>query len=42
MANQFGNFIGQFVEYDTILVTRGVRKFMYIRVKLNVCVPLKR
>ncbi|MBA0803046.1 hypothetical protein Gohar_013296 [Gossypium harknessii] len=41
MANQFGNLIGQFLEYDTNLVIKGVRKFMHIRVKLNVCVPLK-
>ncbi|MBA0702509.1 hypothetical protein Goari_027472, partial [Gossypium aridum] len=41
MANQFGNFIGQILEYDTNLITRGGRTFMCIRVKLDVRVPLK-
>ncbi|MBA0732904.1 hypothetical protein Gogos_016965 [Gossypium gossypioides] len=35
-----GNFIGQFLEYDVALITKGVRKFMRIRVKLDVPVPL--
>ncbi|MBA0613013.1 hypothetical protein Godav_013535, partial [Gossypium davidsonii] len=26
---QFGNFIGQFMEYDATLVTRGVRNYMH-------------
>ncbi|MBA0791382.1 hypothetical protein Gohar_015961, partial [Gossypium harknessii] len=41
MTNQFGIFIGQFLEYDTNLITRGGRTFMCIRVKLDVRVPLK-
>ncbi|MBA0778341.1 hypothetical protein Gotri_006212 [Gossypium trilobum] len=30
VARQFGSFIGQFLEYDVALVTKGVKKFMHI------------
>lgn len=42
MARQLGNFIGRFLEYDTTIVTRGIKKFMRVRVCLNVRSPLKR
>ncbi|MBA0763344.1 hypothetical protein Gotri_012797, partial [Gossypium trilobum] len=32
MAYQFGNIIGQFMEYDAGLVTRGIKRYMRIRV----------
>ncbi|KAH1108734.1 hypothetical protein J1N35_012502 [Gossypium stocksii] len=41
-ARQFGDFIGKFMEYDTNLVTRGVSKFMCIRVLIDVRLLLKR
>ncbi|KAH1039138.1 hypothetical protein J1N35_040881 [Gossypium stocksii] len=33
---------GMFVQYDTALVTRGIMRYMRIRVKINVRMPLKR
>lgn len=42
MARSFGNFIEQFLEYNATLVTKRVRKFMQLKVKLDVCLPLKR
>ncbi|MBA0568844.1 hypothetical protein Golob_006311 [Gossypium lobatum] len=33
VARQFGNFIGQFLEYDVALVTKGVKKLMRIRIR---------
>ncbi|KAK5794707.1 hypothetical protein PVK06_035948 [Gossypium arboreum] len=42
MACQFGNFIGTFMEYDTALISRGIGRFMRIRVKVDVRIPLKR
>ncbi|KAG8491745.1 hypothetical protein CXB51_015165 [Gossypium anomalum] len=42
MARQLGNFIGEFIEYDATLITRGIRKFMRIKVQLDVRSPLKR
>lgn len=42
LARQFGNFIGRFIEYDVALTTKGVRKFMRIKICLGVRLPLKR
>ncbi|MBA0799846.1 hypothetical protein Gohar_010335, partial [Gossypium harknessii] len=42
MATQFGNFMGEFVEYDPKVVMHGIKRFMHIRVKIDICVPLKR
>ncbi|KAK5783716.1 hypothetical protein PVK06_038229 [Gossypium arboreum] len=42
MAKQFGNFLGQFLEYDTSIPTMGIKKFMHIRIRLNVTILLKR
>lgn len=42
MAKQFGNFIGEFVEYDLKQLNRGFQSYMHIRVKVNVKKPLKR
>lgn len=42
MARQFGNFIRQFLEYETALIAKGVRKFMRIKVWFDVWLPLKR
>ncbi|KAG8498722.1 hypothetical protein CXB51_005051 [Gossypium anomalum] len=41
-ARQLGDFIGKFMDYDTSVITRGVSKFMRIRVLLDVRFPLKR
>ncbi|MBA0852166.1 hypothetical protein Goshw_001961, partial [Gossypium schwendimanii] len=41
LARQFGNSIGQFVQYDSSLVTRGIRRYMQIWVKIDVRMPLK-
>ncbi|MBA0646529.1 hypothetical protein Goklo_014486, partial [Gossypium klotzschianum] len=38
---RFGNFIGQFVRYNATLVTRGTRRYMRIRVKIDVRMLLK-
>lgn len=37
-----GNFVGQYVDYDTTVVTGSCRSFMPIRVEINVQLPLKR
>ncbi|KAG8493539.1 hypothetical protein CXB51_011042 [Gossypium anomalum] len=42
MARQIGDFIGDFLEYDTSLVTRGVSQYMRIRVIIDTRLPLKR
>ncbi|XP_016722644.1 uncharacterized protein [Gossypium hirsutum] len=42
MEKLFGNFLGQFLEYDTTIPTMGIIKFMRIRVRLDVSLPLKR
>ncbi|GMI93514.1 hypothetical protein HRI_003020700 [Hibiscus trionum] len=42
MARQFGNFVGQFVEYDSKLLISGRKHFMRIKVMINVNQPLKR
>ncbi|XP_016743058.2 uncharacterized protein [Gossypium hirsutum] len=41
-ARQIGDFFGKFEEYDSSLVTRGVSKFMRVRVIIDVRLPLKR
>ncbi|MBA0843434.1 hypothetical protein Goarm_000624 [Gossypium armourianum] len=42
MAHQFYSFLGTFLEYDTIMPTKGVQRFMRIKVRLDVSLPLKR
>ncbi|MBA0824000.1 hypothetical protein Goarm_020690, partial [Gossypium armourianum] len=42
MAKQFGDFLGQFLEYDTTILTMGIQKFMRIQIRLDVTIPLKR
>lgn len=42
MAKQFGNFIGEFMEYDTKRVVVGFKNFVHIRVLLDIRQPLKR
>lgn len=42
MARQLGNFIRIFTNYNRAIVTRGIRKFMRIKVKMDVRCPLKR
>ncbi|MBA0847303.1 hypothetical protein Goshw_015809 [Gossypium schwendimanii] len=41
MGRQFGNFIGDFLEYDTKAVGRGYRGFMRIRERIDIRGPLK-
>lgn len=41
IARQFGNFIGTFLEYYASLIARGVSRFMRIRVRIDVRLPLK-
>ncbi|MBA0701391.1 hypothetical protein Goari_027008 [Gossypium aridum] len=42
LAKQFGEFLGQFLEYDTSIRSVNSHSFMRIRVQLNVVVHLKR
>ncbi|MBA0669672.1 hypothetical protein Goklo_028933 [Gossypium klotzschianum] len=42
MAKQFGDFCGKFLEYDTSIPSLGHKKYMHIRVFLDVSAPLKR
>ncbi|PPE00637.1 hypothetical protein GOBAR_DD02361 [Gossypium barbadense] len=42
MAKQFGNFCGDYLEYDTSFPTLGSQTFLRIRVRLDVTAPLKR
>ncbi|KAH1107539.1 hypothetical protein J1N35_011307 [Gossypium stocksii] len=42
MAVQFGDFLGNFLEYDTKQLSNGNMNYMRIRVKLDVRIPLKR
>lgn len=42
MAMQFGNFIGDFTEYDTKAVEAGLKNYMRIRVSIDIWNPLKR
>ncbi|MBA0704712.1 hypothetical protein Golax_016952 [Gossypium laxum] len=41
MGRHFGNFIGDFLEYDTKAVGRGYRGFMRIRERIDIRGPLK-
>ncbi|KAH1073742.1 hypothetical protein J1N35_026070 [Gossypium stocksii] len=41
MAKQFGDFLGQFLEYDMAFRPINYQSFMRIRVRLDVTVPLK-
>lgn len=41
MTRQLGNFIGRFLEYDATIITRGIKKFMRIKVCLDIRSPLK-
>lgn len=42
MARQLGNIIGEFLDYDTVIISKGIKKFMRIKVKLDVRNPLRR
>ncbi|KAG8490654.1 hypothetical protein CXB51_013877 [Gossypium anomalum] len=42
MAKQFGEFLGQFIEYDYTIPSTGFRKYIHVRVRLDVSMPLKR
>lgn len=42
VTNQFGNFIGEFVEYDAKSVVAGLRNFMRIQVMVDIQKRLKR
>lgn len=42
MARQLGNFFGEFLDYDTMIISKGIKKFMHIKVKIDVQQPLKR
>ncbi|MFQ6634403.1 hypothetical protein Gotur_012097, partial [Gossypium turneri] len=42
MAKQFGNFCGDYLEYDTTFPTLGSQVFLRTRVRLDVTAPLKR
>ncbi|MBA0770301.1 hypothetical protein Gotri_018957 [Gossypium trilobum] len=42
MAKQFGNFCGEYLEYDTSIPTLGSQTFLRTRVRLDVTAPLKR
>ncbi|KAK5792925.1 hypothetical protein PVK06_034056 [Gossypium arboreum] len=41
LVKQFGNFLGQFIEYDTSFRSTNFFSFMRIRVHIDVTVPLK-
>lgn len=42
MARQLGNFFGEFLDYDTSIFSKGVTKYMRIKVKIDVRNPLRR
>ncbi|MBA0659641.1 hypothetical protein Goklo_011754 [Gossypium klotzschianum] len=42
VAHQLGNFIGEFIEYDSAAVQLGYKRIMIVRVKVDVRKPLKR
>ncbi|KAG8501089.1 hypothetical protein CXB51_003168 [Gossypium anomalum] len=42
MAKKFGDFCGKFIEYDTSIPSLGRKKYMHIRIRLDVSAPLKR
>ncbi|PPS17002.1 hypothetical protein GOBAR_AA03582 [Gossypium barbadense] len=42
MARRFGAFLGEFLDYDTRIPSMGVQRFMQVRVRINVQLPLRR
>lgn len=42
MARRFGGFLGEFLEYDTKVPMFGILRYMRIKVKFDVRLPLKR
>ncbi|MBA0732161.1 hypothetical protein Gogos_016269 [Gossypium gossypioides] len=42
VAHQLGNFIGEFIEYDTAVTHLGYKRVMKIRARVDVRKPLKR
>ncbi|MBA0628117.1 hypothetical protein Godav_022888 [Gossypium davidsonii] len=42
MAKQVGDILGQFLEYDTSILTMEIKKFMRIQIRLDVIILLKR
>ncbi|MBA0568542.1 hypothetical protein Golob_006033 [Gossypium lobatum] len=42
VAQQLGNFIGAFIEYDVLATQLGYKRIIRIRVRINVRKPLKR
>lgn len=42
MARRFGDFLGEFMVYETRLPSLGISRYMRIRVKLDVRLDLKR
>ncbi|MBA0843574.1 hypothetical protein Goarm_000750 [Gossypium armourianum] len=42
LARQLGDFIRQFIQYDAVLISRGERRYMRFRVKIDVRLALKR
>lgn len=42
MEKQLGDFIGNFIDYDSSIIMKGEQKYMTIRVCLDVRLPLKR
>ncbi|KAK5836396.1 hypothetical protein PVK06_012183 [Gossypium arboreum] len=42
MAKQFGDFLGQILEYDTKSISKGYQSYMRIRVRIDVKNTLKR
>ncbi|MBA0636002.1 hypothetical protein Godav_024682 [Gossypium davidsonii] len=42
VAHQLGNFIREFIEYDTAATQLGYKRIMRIRVRVDVRKPLKR
>ncbi|MBA0772769.1 hypothetical protein Gotri_008094, partial [Gossypium trilobum] len=42
LARQLGDFMRQFVQYDDALISRGERRYMRFRVKIDVRLALKR
>ncbi|MBA0818356.1 hypothetical protein Gohar_028040, partial [Gossypium harknessii] len=42
VAHRLGNFIGEFIEYDSAAVQLGYKRIMRVKVKVDVRKPLKR
>lgn len=36
LARNLGNFVGEFIQYDVALISRGERRYIRFRVKLDV------